>query len=146
MACKRESLGFFPARCAWFGPLDFKVLLFEKKRQGNQTTLCAPGTSALRRGRRGSLAVLLLAEQRRGWSLMIFYARATRGLRRMRRERPGALLARRTRTMKRIGRTPTLVLCSRNAHPEKGLVRRPHVDQHGCPSKRGKASELGGIK
>jgi hypothetical protein len=32
---------------------------------------------------------------------MIFCARATRGLRRMERERPGALLARRTRTMKR---------------------------------------------
>jgi hypothetical protein len=44
------------------------------------------------------------------------------------------LPARRTRTVKRIGRTPTLVLCSRNARPEKGLVRRPHVDQHGCPS------------
>ena len=27
----------------------------------------------------GSLVVLLLAEQRRGWSLMIFCARATRG-------------------------------------------------------------------
>jgi hypothetical protein len=26
-----------------------------------------------------------------------------------------------------------LVLCSRNARPEKGLVRRPHLDQHGCP-------------
>ena len=61
------------------------------------------------------------------------------------RERPGALLAHRTRTMKRMGRTPTLVLCSRNARPEKGLVRRPHVDQHGCPSQRGKASELGRI-
>ncbi len=24
------------------------------------------------------------------------------------------------------GRTPTLVLCSRNARPPKGLVRRPH--------------------
>src|SRR6185503_2223833 len=45
----------------------------------------------------------------------------------------------------KIGRTPTLVLCSRNARPEKGLVRRPHVDQHGCPSKRGKASWLGKI-
>ena len=34
-------------------------------------------------GRRGGdLVVLLLAEQRRGWSLMIFCARATRGLRR----------------------------------------------------------------
>jgi hypothetical protein len=32
---------------------------------------------------------------------MIFCARATRGLRRMERERPGALLARRTRTVKR---------------------------------------------
>ena len=31
---------------------------------------------------------------------MIFYARATRGLRRRGRERPGALLARRTRTVK----------------------------------------------
>ena len=30
----------------------------------------------------GGLVVLLLAEQRRGWSLMIFCARATRGLRR----------------------------------------------------------------
>ena len=28
---------------------------------------------------------------------------------------------------------PMLVLCSRNARPEKGLVRRPHLDQHGCP-------------
>ena len=27
----------------------------------------------------GSLAVLLLAEQKKRWSLMIFYARATRG-------------------------------------------------------------------
>jgi hypothetical protein len=32
---------------------------------------------------------------------MIFCARAMRGLRRMKRERPDALLARRTRTMKR---------------------------------------------
>jgi hypothetical protein len=59
-------------------------------------------------------------------------------------ERPRALFSRRAPTMKRIGRTPTLVLCSRNARPEKGLVRRPHVDQHGCPSKKEKASELGG--
>jgi hypothetical protein len=47
--------------------------------------------------------------------------------------------------MKEMGRTPTLVLCSRNARPEKGLVRRPHLDQHECPSKRGKVGELGGI-
>jgi hypothetical protein len=33
---------------------------------------------------------------------------------------------------------PMLVLCSRNARPEKGLVRRPHVDQHGCPLLREK--------
>ena len=59
----------------------------------------------------------------KGWSLMIFGARATR-------------------TMKRIGRTPTLVLCSRNARPEQGLVRRPHVDQYACPSKGGEVSEL----
>jgi hypothetical protein len=35
-----------------------------------------------------------------GWSLMIFCARAAGGLRRMREEWPGALLARGTRTMK----------------------------------------------
>ena len=33
--------------------------------------------------------------------------------------RQTALLARRTRTMKRRGRAPMLVLCSRNARPEK---------------------------
>jgi hypothetical protein len=37
-----------------------------------------------------------------------------------------------------------LVLCSRNARPEKGLVRRPHLDQHGCPSKREKQANLEG--
>ena len=35
------------------------------------------------------------------------------------REWPGALLARRTRTIRRMGRPPTLVLCSRNARPKK---------------------------
>jgi hypothetical protein len=39
----------------------------------------------------------------------------------------------------RMGRAPTLVLCSRNARPEKGLVRRAHVDQRGCPSQRGES-------
>jgi len=123
MAYKRESLGFFPARCRrsrLVRPHQLQSLVIRKaggapkarERQGNQTAFCARGT---------------------------------RGLRKMSRERPGALLARRTRTMKRIGRTPTLVLCSRNARPEKGLVRQPHVDQHGCPSKRRKASELGGM-
>ncbi len=34
-----------------------------------------------------------------------------------------------------------LVLCSRNARPEKGLVRRAHVAQHGCPFKRGEPSK-----
>jgi hypothetical protein len=38
-----------------------------------------------------------------------------------------------------------LVLCSRNARPLKGLVRRPHVDQHGCPSKRAKRASLEGV-
>ena len=33
-------------------------------------------------GGEGGLVVLLLAEQRRGWSLMILFACATRGLRR----------------------------------------------------------------
>jgi hypothetical protein len=47
----------------------------------------------------------------------------------------------RRRKMKRIGRVPTLVLCSRNARPEKGLVRRPHIDQHARPSKREDASK-----
>ena len=42
------------------------------------------------------------------------------------------------------GRTPMLVLCSRNARPQKGLVRRPHLDQHGCPSRREKQASLEG--
>ena len=46
--------------------------------------------------------------------------------------------------MKRVGRAPTLVLCSRNARPKKGLVRRPHVDQHGCPSHGEKLASLEG--
>ena len=41
-----------------------------------------------------------ILKQRRGWSLMIFCARATRGLRRMGEGRPGALLARGTRTIR----------------------------------------------
>jgi hypothetical protein len=42
------------------------------------------------------------------------------------------------------GRIPTLVLCSRNARLEKGLVRRPHVDQHGYPSRNEKRASLEG--
>ena len=34
-----------------------------------------------------------------------------------------------------------LVMCSRNARPEKGLVRRPHADQHGCPLPRMKRKQ-----
>ena len=56
----------------------------------------------------------MLAEQRKGWSLMIFCARATRGLRRMRREQPGALFARRTHTMK---------LCSPGRRARLGALR-----------------------
>ena len=48
--------------------------------------------------------------------------------------------------MKKMGRTPTLVLCSRNARPEKGLVRRPHLDQHECPSQREKLANLEDLK
>ena len=44
-----------------------------------------------------------------------------------------------------MGRAPTLVLCSRNAHDQNVLVRRPHLDQHACPSRREKLSELGRI-
>jgi hypothetical protein len=40
--------------------------------------LCSRNARPQKDGK-GSLAVLLLAEQRTGWSLMIFYARATRG-------------------------------------------------------------------
>ena len=39
--------------------------------------------------------------------------------------------------------TPTLVLCSRNARPQKGLVRRPHVRPTWVPFRERKTSELG---
>ena len=35
--------------------------------------------------------------------------------------------------LKKMGRALRLVLCSRNARPQKGLVQRPHFDQHGYP-------------
>ena len=57
-----------------------------------------------RMGKSGQVP-FLLAEQRRRWSLMIFCARATRGLRRMGREPPDH---------------PS---CSQNAHDETVLVR-----------------------
>jgi hypothetical protein len=46
---------------------------------------------------------------------------------------PGRPPARRTRTVIRSGRIPTLVICSRNERPRKGLVLWPHLDQHGFP-------------
>ena len=51
---------------------------------GSKTASKPAGTIVPSANRRmgGRLVVLLLAEQRRGWSLMIFCARATRGLRR----------------------------------------------------------------
>ncbi|THJ08973.1 MAG: hypothetical protein CAF43_013820 [Nitrospira sp. CG24C] len=48
----------------------------------------------------GRLIVLLLVEQKKKWSLMIFYARATRGLRRGRRGNWHGLCARRAPTIK----------------------------------------------
>ena len=44
---------------------------------------------------------------------------------------------------KRGGMTPVLIPCSRNAHDQNVLVRRPQWDQHGCHSRGGKTSELG---
>ena len=66
----------------------------------SQAILLAYRTRTMK-GRNDTHAGPLLPEQRRGWSLMISCARATRGLRRMERQRPGALLARRAPTMKR---------------------------------------------
>jgi hypothetical protein len=37
-----------------------------------------------------------------------------------------------------------LALCSRNARPEKILVRWAHLDQHGCPSKMENQASLDG--
>ncbi len=40
--------------------------------------------------------------------------------------------------------TPVPILCSRNAHDQNVLVRRPQEDQHGCHSKREKRASLEG--
>ena len=64
----------------------------------------------------------------RGWRLMISCPRATRERRRV----AWSSSCSRNAHDERDGRTPTLALCSRNARPQKSLVRRPHVDQHGC--------------
>ena len=58
---------------------------------------------------------------------------------------PVILCARGTPTMQRIGRAPTLVLRSRSARHQKGLARRPRLDQHGCPSGRRGTSKLGRV-
>ena len=73
---------------------------------------------------------------------MIFRARATRGLRRIGRERPGALLARRTRTVK---------LCSPGRRARLGAlgggrVRKSRaVEDQSAPIPEVRTSELGGI-
>jgi hypothetical protein len=41
--------------------------------------------------------------------------------------------------------TPAPIPCSRNAHDQNVLVRRPQWDRHGCHSMRETTSELGGI-
>ena len=66
---------------------------------------------------------------------MTFCARATRGLRRP------SLDARSGRSISPHPRRDN----SKLRGIISSLVRRPHVDQHGCPSQRGKTSELGGI-
>ena len=40
--------------------------------------------------------------------------------------------------------TPMLLPCSRSAHDQNVLARRPQWDQHGCHSKRGKQASLEG--
>jgi len=41
--------------------------------------------------------------------------------------------------------TPVLIPCSRSAHDQNVPAQGSQWDQQGCHSKRGKASELGGI-
>jgi hypothetical protein len=64
----------------------------------------------LKKGAGSGQVLFLLAEQKRGWSLMIFCARATRGLRMTRGSRQTVLLARRTRTIR---------MCSSDARSEE---------------------------
>src|SRR5467141_3717083 len=45
----------------------------------------------------------------------------------------------RQKWMGRGGMTPVLIPCSRSAHDQNVLARRPQWDQHGCHSGRGKA-------
>ena len=70
-------------------------------------------------------------------------ARATRGLRRMGKERPGALLARRAEE----GMEPDDLPCSRNARPPKALVGRAQWKINQAPSlERERASLEGSIR
>jgi hypothetical protein len=74
-------------------------------------------------------------EPRRGWSLMISCARATRGLR-----RPSLDARSAVRDLSApIPRETT----SKLGESICNLARRPHVDQHGCPSKKRKANKPG---
>ena len=53
--------------------------------EGSSQTILLAYSARTMKGRNDAKAGSLLPEQRRGWSLMIFCARATRGLRRMER-------------------------------------------------------------
>ena len=78
-------------------------------------------------------------EQRKGWSLMTFFAHATRGLRRMQGSRQTVLLARRAPTIKRwsrdargeeqsaysLWRTWKIRRCSLNAHSGRSVSPIP---------------------
>ena len=43
------------------------------------------------------------------------------------------------------GMTPVLIPCSRSAHDQNVLARRPQWDQHGCHSWESETSKLGAI-
>ena len=87
-----------------------------------------------------------------GWELMIFCAPGTRALRSEEGSRQTILLARRALTIKRwsldarsegqSGDSPGEV--GRSLVIYEGLVRRPHLDQHACHSKREKSASLEG--
>ncbi len=43
------------------------------------------------------------------------------------------------------GMTPVLIPCSRSAHDQNVLARRPQWDQHGCHSWESETSKLGRV-
>ena len=108
---------------------------------------------------------LLARRTRRGWRLMIFCARATRGLRMMRRSRQTVLLARRAPTIKRWSldarseeqsaysfwgsrgiRRPSLGLMARLGVPVGGRVRKSRaVGDQSAPIPEERTSKLGRI-